>query len=55
MGANRFARLAQKYGVGSCGRGDRPHGRSAVVLADALVADLTAGLSDEEGAAPPER
>jgi hypothetical protein len=47
MGANRFTRLAQKYGVGACDRRNRPHGRSVVVLADDLIADLTAGMPDD--------
>jgi hypothetical protein len=48
MGANTFTRRATRYGVGTSDRGDRPHGLSAVVLDAALVADLIAGLPDEE-------
>ena len=47
LGPNLFTRLAEKYGVGGSTRGDRPHGQSAVVLSDELVADLTAGMRDE--------
>lgn len=48
MGANKFTRRAQRYGVGTTARSDRPHGQSAVVLATEFVADLTASLGDEE-------
>jgi hypothetical protein len=44
MGANTFTRRAAKYGVGTSPRDDRPHGQRAVILTDAFVSDLTAGL-----------
>jgi hypothetical protein len=45
---NGFARLAARYGIGSSHRDDRPHGLAAVVLEDAFVAELTAGMYDPE-------
>ena len=48
MGATMFARLAGKYCVGVSTEKDRPHGRRAIVLDRDLVADLTAGVSDED-------
>jgi hypothetical protein len=50
MGENTFARRCDRYGVGTSSRADRPHGLSAVVLADDLVADLTAGLDLDDDA-----
>jgi hypothetical protein len=51
LGPDAFTDLARKYGVGLSTRKDRPHGHTAVVLADAFVADLLAGLPNDE--APP--
>jgi hypothetical protein len=50
MSGNTFTRRAAKYGVGTTSRADRPQGRSAVVLNDDFVADLTAGIPDEDDA-----
>jgi hypothetical protein len=47
MGENTFTRRATRYGVGTSTRKDRPHGQSAVVLADEFVADLTSSLELE--------
>jgi hypothetical protein len=47
LGPMRFVRLAAKYGVGTSTRAERPHGLSAVVLAEDLVRELTAGLADD--------
>jgi hypothetical protein len=52
MPSNTFTRRAEKYGVGSTSRRDRPHGVSALVLADDLVADLVAGIPDEHDEPP---
>jgi hypothetical protein len=49
MTANTFTRRAEKYGVGLTSRRDRPHGVSAVVLAGDLIADLVAGIPDDDG------
>ena len=46
MGSNTFTRRATRYEVGASGRDDRPHGRSAVVLADDFVAELTSGVPE---------
>lgn len=51
MTANTFARRAQRYGVGTVGRGDRPHGQSAVVLASEFVRDLLANTPQDEDVA----
>ena len=48
MGANTFTRRAERYAVGTSSRKDRPHGLTAVVLADDLIADLIAGLPDDD-------
>jgi hypothetical protein len=48
MGANRFGRRAERYGVGSSSEADRPHGRRAVILADDFVADLLESLPDDD-------
>jgi hypothetical protein len=47
MGATMFARLAGKYGVGTSTEKDRPHGRRAIVLDPAFVADMMTGVDDE--------
>jgi hypothetical protein len=52
MNENTFARRSAKYAVGTSTRKDRPHGVSAVVLADSFVAELTARLVDEEERVP---
>jgi hypothetical protein len=49
LSEGRFARLAEKYGVGTSTRDQRPHGLAAVVLDDAFVATLTAGLDADDG------
>jgi hypothetical protein len=48
MSQPRFARLCEQYGVGTSTRGNRPHGVFAVILSDAFVSDLTAGLTDQD-------
>jgi len=48
MGQKVFARRADRYGIGSCPRDDRPHGLRCIVLASAFVADLIAGLPDDD-------
>lgn len=41
LGSSKFARRAQRYGIGKPGgQGDRPHGKSALILEDSFVADL---------------
>jgi hypothetical protein len=52
MGATMFARLAGKYGIGASTEKDRPHGRRAIVLDQALVADMTEGIADDENLPP---
>jgi hypothetical protein len=47
MGAKKFTRRAERYGVGASTRNDRPHGLSAIVLARAFVAALVATLPDD--------
>lgn len=42
MPANTFTRRAQRFGVGTSGRECRPHGQSAVKLADEFVVGLRA-------------
>jgi len=48
LGQYRFTQFAEKYGVGTTDRKDRPHGKAAVLLSDDLVEELTAGMEDEE-------
>ena len=48
MGEKRFTRRAVRDSIGTSSREERPHGLSAVVLADDFVAELTAGLDDGE-------
>lgn len=48
MSQSQFTKLAERYGVGSSNRDDRPHGLTAVVLDDQFVSTLTAGLTDPE-------
>jgi hypothetical protein len=52
MGENKFTRRAKRYGVGQSSRDDRPHGRSAVVLARDFVEDLTASFPADDGGQP---
>ena len=40
MGKNLFARRADRYGIGTSARADRPHGQPAVVLTDEFLAEL---------------
>src|SRR5206468_149394 len=47
MKENTFTRRAKRYGIGTSSRDERPHGRSAIVLHDELVADLTASMPAE--------
>ena len=54
MNANTFTRRAERYGIGTTSRENRPHGLSAVTLADDFVADLIAGLPDDAIEAKPE-
>lgn len=50
MNANTFTRRAERYGLGTSSRASRPGGMSAVVLADAFVADLLAKLPEDPDA-----
>jgi putative DNA primase/helicase len=46
-----FFSRAERYGVGKKGgQGDRPHGHWALILDDKFVAELTAGLVDDDAA-----
>jgi hypothetical protein len=40
MNNNTFGRRAKRYGIGETSRSERPHGLSAVVLADAFIAEM---------------
>jgi hypothetical protein len=54
MTPSTFTRRAQRYGLGTSEREDRPHGYTAVVLADDVVAELTGNPTTEEiSDAPP--
>ncbi len=48
MGPRKFGSLAAKYGVGQSSRKERPHGLSALLLADSFVAELICTMTGEE-------
>ena len=51
MGANRFSRRAERYGVGVSELNEPPHGQAAIVLNREFVEDLIADLPDPEASA----
>jgi hypothetical protein len=54
MTATKWARRAARYGVGASLESDRPHGRKAVTLSQSFLAELTAGVpeDDDDGICP---
>lgn len=48
MTATKWARRAERYGVGLSSVSNRPHGQKAVMLAPEFLAELTAGIPDAD-------
>ena len=48
LGSKAFARRAARYGVGRSTPTERPHGLNAIILDPEFVADLVAGLPDDD-------